>query len=225
MIARLPLIALAAVIALPVAATPAIATPIATPVAAPASDLDRLVLLMLPDQRIMDLVTQMVRNDNGARSELKDPATREFVIARMLPEVSKVMRAELPGLRAEIAGIISADLSPDEITDIYTFFASPTGQKLQQILFEEMGKNPGADGETIQKRAVERFMASMTADDYPALSAFGASSGAPKMRDLTPRVGAASEAWADRLLKKHGPRFDGLRAEAIADYKRQKDAQ
>lgn len=205
---------------------PAPAPAMMAPVAVPAGDLDKLVLLMLPDQRMMDLIAQTVRNDTGNRGELSnDPAMREFVIARIIPEVGKVMRAELPELRAEIAGIISAELTPDEITDIYTFFASPTGQKLQQILFEEMGKDPSADGPTTQKRAVERFMASLTPEDYPALSAFGASSGAQKMRDVTPKVSAASEAWADRLLKKHGARFDALRAEAIADYKRQKAGQ
>ena len=190
------------------------------------SDLDRLVLLMLPEQRVIDMTLAAVRKEAQRRPEFaNDPAMADFVIKRMWPEVEKTLRAGLPSLRAELAKVIAAELTPDEITDIYSFFASPTGQKLQQAMFEVIAENPGASQEEQQRLGVERFMAHIAPDDYGPLSRFGASSAATKMKDVTPRITATSQDWANRLLARNDADMAVLRNQAIADYKRQKAGQ
>lgn len=195
------------------------------PVAAPASDLDRLVLLLLPEQQLLDVIATAVRKQAKSIPDFaRDPAMADFVFARMRPEVDKVMRESLPELRAEIAKIVSTELTPGEIGEVYAFFSSPAGQKLQRHAFKAIGENPNAQPAEQQRIAVEGFMAELAPSDYPALTAFGASGGAQKMSQVTPRISAASSAWADRLLVRHGERFAALRNQAIAEYKRRKVA-
>lgn len=199
----------------------------AAPVAlAPAhNDAARLAGLLVPERAMLDLVTAGARTlALKSRQFEGDRAMVDFVLARMRPEIEKMVREALPELQAEITKILAADLTPAEINDLYTFFASPTGQRLQKTAFDVIAENPMADPATQQSIAVERFMATLTPEDYPPLSAFGASAGARKMRGVNPKVAAASEAWGERLLTKHGARLETLRRDAIADYKKQKGA-
>lgn len=208
----------------------ALAMPIHAARPAPASapptvrnDAAGLAALLMPERAMLDLVAAAMRTQASKSAQFGgDQAMADFVVARLRPEMEKVVRESLPELRAEITRIIAADMTPAEINDVYTFFASPTGQRLQQTAFDVIAENPMADAATQQRLAVERFMPTLTPSDYPPLTAFGASAGAKKMQTVTPKTGAASAAWADRLLARHGSRFDTLRAQAIADYKKQK---
>lgn len=203
----------------PMAALPA------APVAAPADDAERLVGLLLPEAQLLETIFTAVRKDFARVPEFRsDPAMGEFVLAKLRPDVEKVMRAELPSLRTELRAILAADMNPGEINDVYTFFASPTGQKLQRHLFKAMADHSNASPEEQKRIATEAFLADVTPGDSIALTRFGTSAGARKMNQVTPKISAASEGWASRLLVKHGPRFADLRAQAIADYKRQKGA-
>lgn len=208
-------------------ATPA-AVPAATPpIAAPAavSDVDRLVELLAPDRKMLDLVMTTARGQAlRAAAFENDPAMVDFVLARMRPEIDRSVRAALPELRAELARILSAALTPGDIADLYSFFASPTGQRMQQIAFAVIAEHPDADAETQQQLTVERFMASLTPSDYGPLTAFGASGGAQKLPAISPQIRAASEDWAQRLILRNNDSWTALRAQAIADYKRQKGA-
>lgn len=192
------------------------------PVTVPASTLDQLVLLLVPDQRMIDLVGASMRSEAQRAPELKgDKALADFVIARMSPDVEKIVRGALPELRSDMAKIIAADLSPGEIGEVYTFFVSPTGAKLQAVLYEVLAEKPGASDEEVQRLVLERLMSRLTLDDYGPLSTFGASSGAQKIQTLNPRIAEASKAWAERLIAANNARFATLRTQAIADYRRQ----
>ena len=210
-------LALAAPLALPAPALSATAAPV------PASDADRLVMILVPDQSLLDVIAVAVRKDIQRLPEFaSDSAMADYVLGRLRPELDKVMRESLPALRAEMARIISGEMTAAEIAEVYAFFSSPTGQKLQTYAFQAIAENPALDQAEQQRIAVERFMANLAPADYPALTAFGASAGARKMPQVTPKLSAASAAWAQRLIAAHGPRFATLRAQAIGDYKRQK---
>jgi hypothetical protein len=201
------------------------AAPATAPVTVPSGDLDRLVVLLMPDQALLDLVMASVRNESKKHPEFaRDPAMTDYVIVRIRPEIGRLMREALPELRSEMATIIAAEMTADEIAEVYAFFSSPTGQKLQRYAFEAIAENPTTPPAEQKRIAVERFMADLAPADYPALSAFGTSAAARKMPQVTPKVSAASAAWADRLVAKHGPRFAEMRTQAVADYKRQKGA-
>ena len=216
------LIALAAALAPPMQAAPLAAAPVAAPVHA--SDLDRLVLLMLPEQRVIDLTLVAVRKQALLRPDFaKDPEMADFVIKRMWPEVEKTLRDGLPELRAELAKVIAASLTPAEVSDLYAFFSSPTGQKLQNVMFEVIAENPSASPAEQQRLMMDKFMPSLTPDDYGALTRFGGSGAAHKMQDITPRISTVSEAWAADILSRNDARMTVLRNQAIADYKRQKE--
>lgn len=207
-------------------ATPALIAAAPAPVTVPASDAERLTALMVPERAMIDLVMTAARNEAQRNPQFgNDQALIDFVIARMKPEMEKVVRDALPELRADLARIIAAEMTPAEVTQVYTFFASPVGQKLQATTFQVIAENPGASPAEQQRIAVERFMAELKPADYPALTAFGGSAGARKMPQVTPRISAASAAWAERLLARHGDRMTALRTQAVADYKRQKAGQ
>ena len=190
---------------------------------APANDAGRLVALLIPERAMIDLVMAAARSEAKKNPEFAgDPAMIDFVLKRMRPDLEKIVRDGLPELHAEMIRIITAQMTSAEIADVYTFFASPTGQRLQKTTYEVIAENPGADNSEHQRIAIDRFTQSITLEDMPALTAFGTSAGAQKMQAVTPRTTAASGAWADRVLTRHGPRLDALRAQAIADYKKQK---
>ena len=198
---------------------PAITAPPAAAVAA--GETERLVELLFPEDRVMETALAAVRNDTRRRSELSDdPAMLDFVITQMWPEVSQTMRAAMPELRADLAKVFTAELTPGEISDLTIFFSSPAGKKLLAIIYEDMAANPAAGTQERTNNASDRFMAVLTPDDYPAVTRFAASGGAAKMQEIGPLLGNASAAWAERLLARHGPRFATLRTQAIADYKR-----
>lgn len=190
---------------------------------APANDAARLVALIVPEHAMLTLVMASARSEAQTNRQFAgDPAMVDFVLKRMRPEIEKIVREGLPELRADMVRIISAEMTPAEIADVYTFFASPTGQRLQQTTYDVIAENPAADASEHQRIAIERFTESITPADLPALTAFGTSAGAAKMRGVTPKTTAASEAWAERLLSRHGTRMDTLRTQAIADYRKQK---
>lgn len=196
-------------------ALPAISAPV------PVSDLDRLVAIMVPERAMLDIVTAAARDEAKRNPQFaNDPALVDFVLARMKPDIDKMVRDGLPELRADLARVIAADLTPAEIAEVYTFFASPTGQKLQAATYQALAENPSGDPAERQRVAVERFMADLKPGDYPALTAFAASAGARKMQQVTPRIAAASKAWADRLIVRNAGRLTTLRNAAVADYKK-----
>jgi hypothetical protein len=190
---------------------------------APANDAGQLARLLVPERAMLDLIMVAIRNEAKRRPPFAgDPAMTDFVLKRMQPDILQMVREAVPELRVELTKIFSTEMTPGEIGDVYAFFASPAGQRLQQIGFEVVAENPSADSAEHQRIAVERFTASITPADIPALTAFGSSAGARKMKTVAPKTTAASEAWAQRVIARHGTRIDAIRTQAIADYRKQK---
>lgn len=220
---------LAAALALGIAA-PAIAeTRESAPVAAPAADTDvqKLVALLVPEGAVARLAgkafTKGMDEEIAGDASLKatfegNPGLREQVSAKIGAEITRIFIAELPALRAQIATILTAELSPAEIGDALTFFASPTGQKLSAEVYESMGDDPTKSPQEMQQAALAAVMAKMTAEDYPALMAFGASPAAKKMGSINPKIAAASEAWATKLVGANRAKMESLAEQATKDF-------
>jgi len=190
---------------------------------APASDLDRLVLLLIPEQGLVDMM--MVSAGKGLDEEnsadfARYPGMRDYVLAQLRPDLLRAFGAGLPELRASIGAILSRELTADEIGDLYAFFSSPTGKKLYAIMLEVAGENAAKDEDTVKQIMMDRIMASMTPEDYGPMSAFGGSSAAGKMQTISPQIRAASMAWANKLVVANAGPIRTLRDKAIADYKR-----
>ncbi|RYI98898.1 MAG: hypothetical protein EON47_18300, partial [Acetobacteraceae bacterium] len=101
------------------------------------SDLDRLVAILVADDTMLDLAQRAF--DYGVQQEASNAQVRDayakyrqlkaHVASALRPELASILRRDLPALRADIAAIISAEMTPAEITATAVFFASPTGLK------------------------------------------------------------------------------------------------
>jgi hypothetical protein len=191
------------------------------------TDVERLVMLLLPEDAIMRLAARAF--DAGMESEIEtnasakavyaaNPGLKEAIAARLRPEMTAIMKEGLPGLRKELAALITSDLTASEIADTLTFFVSPTGQKLRSQVYETMGENPMQSEAEMQQAAMAAVMAKMTADDYPALMAFGASPAAKKMQTVNPRISAVSQEWAKRVVAANDARMKAIAAEVTRDF-------
>lgn len=207
---------------------PAAARPIA-PVAAPVADSDvqKLVALMAPADslgriagRAFDVgMDQEIASDPKTRAVYDaNPGLREQVGGKLRAQFTSILIAELPGLHTQLVQILKAELTPAEIADVLTFFSSPAGQKVRAEVYDTMGAAPGQSSQEIQQAAIASVMSKMTADDYPALMAFGASTAAQKMGTVNPKISAASQAWAEKLVATNRPKMETLAAKLAAEY-------
>jgi hypothetical protein len=203
------------------------------PVAAPVADGDvqKLVALMAPEESITRLAGKAfdagMDQEIAADAKMKavfdaNPGLRDQVGARLRTEFTTILVGALPSLRTELSGILQAELTPAEVTDTLTFFSSPTGAKVRASVYESMGEAPGQSQAEMQQAAIAAVMSKMTAEDYPALMAFGGSSAAQKMNTVNPKIQAASQAWAEKLVVANKPRMEALAAKLTADFLAQK---
>jgi len=214
-----------AVLALGGLAVPAASHPIQGMQTAPAGDLDRLVRLLVPDATMFDLAMKGLEDEAPTMPELgADPAMKAYVIQQLRPDMQQLLQRELPALRSEIAAILTAELTPPEVADAATFFGSPTGQKLYAAAIGSFSGKTGMTEEQAREAAMNAAMASLTAEDYPALIAFGASGASKKMGAINPRIGAASKAWAARVIAENGDRMRAARQRAVDGYRKSKAA-
>lgn len=198
------------------------------PAVAPAdANLDKLVALMAPEDAISRLagkafdagMDQQLAADPKMKATFDaNPGLRDQVGGQLRTQFTGILVAALPSLRAELSGIIQQELTTSEIADTLTFFSSPTGQKLRAEVYETMGTAPGQSAQEMQQAAIAAVMAKMTAEDYPALMAFGASPAAQKMGSVNPKIQAASQAWAQKLVEANRPKMQALAVKLTADY-------
>lgn len=221
------LAALALGVALPAQAFAAV--PAAAPVAE--GDLQKLVALLAPEEsvgriagRAFDLgMNQQLAADPKVKAIYDaNPGLREQVGGQLRDQFTRILVAALPSLRGEIAGILMAELTPGEIADTLTFFASPPGQKVRAQVYETMGSAPGQSPQEMQQAAIAAVMEKMTPEDYPALMAFAGSTAAQKMGSVNPKIATASQAWALKLVAANRPQMEGFATRAVADYLRKK---
>lgn len=201
-------------------AAPAAALPLRPARTAPSPDLDRLARLLVPDSTMLTLAVKGLETSIAKAPAAGDAAMNAYIAAQLRPEMQRLLVRELPSLRSEIAAILAAELTPSEVTDAATFFASPTGQKLYAAAIGSLGATPGMSDDQAREAAMSAAMASLKPEDYPALMAFGASGASAKMGSINPRIGAASKAWSARLIAGNEQRMRGLALAAAEDYRK-----
>jgi hypothetical protein len=190
-------------------------------------DAEKLIGILLSEDSIAQLggrafdygVSQGNVTDPAMR-KLYDahPGMKDYIAGKVRPEFQAIMSASLPRLRHDLSAIVLDEMTPDEIADTLTFFASPTGVKMKAQIFQTIGDKPDQNQAEMQQAAIAAAMASLTPDDYPALMAFGASSAAQKMQVITPRISAASQAWAAQMITANGDRLRQVATKAQAEY-------
>ncbi len=80
---------------------------------------------------------------------------------------------------------------------------------------KEKGATSAEDG---QKTAVQAAVAELTEDDYPAITAFGASSAAKKMQLVNTKIMEVSKAWGMQLGTGNRAVLEKARATAEAEF-------
>jgi hypothetical protein len=201
----------------------------AAPVAATVADanLDKLVALMAPEDAISRLAgkafdagmdEQLAADPKMKASFDANPGLRDQVGGELRTQFTTILVAALPSLRVQLGAILQQELTTTEVADTLAFFASPTGQKLRAEVYETMGSAPGQSPAEVQQAAIAAVMQKMTAEDYPALMAFGASPAAQKMGTINPKLTAASKAWAEKLVADNRSKMQALAVKLTADY-------
>lgn len=200
---------------------------ITTLTAPAATDAERLVALLAPDEMIVKVTTGVM--DKGVQDETQfspekrklyadNPGLKQAVTDRMRGEVTRLLRAELPGLRKQLGALLDAEMTPTEVSDTLTFFSSPTGGKMLSTMYAAIAETGVADQENAKQTAIAAMMASLTEADYPALMAFSASAGARKLQAVTPKIGEASKAWAEALIARQGPALAAVVETTTAEF-------
>jgi hypothetical protein len=195
-------------------------------------DAEQLIGILLSQEAILDLGGRAF--DYGASQEtVADPEKRkrydahpgmkEYVASKVRPEFQMIVSRALPKLRQDLGAIVLDEMTPAEIADTLTFFASPTGVKMKAQIYQSVGDKPDQSQAEMQQSAVAAAMANLTPDDYPALMAFGSSTAAQKMQSVTPKISAAGQAWAQQMIAANEARLrkvaDAAEAEFLAKNK------
>ncbi|AQR74548.1 DUF2059 domain-containing protein [Sphingomonas sp. LM7] len=192
-----------------------------------ASGAEALIAELMGDDAMITLGGKAF--DNGLEQELAadpklkraydaNPGLKDHVAAGVRGAFLKILVRELPALRRELGAIVTTDMTSTEIADTLTFFRSPVGQKLKTQVYASMADKPSQNQEQMQQAAMAAVMSSLTAEDYPALLAFGASGAAQKMQSMNPKIAAASQAWSARLIDDHGTSLRALAVKMTADF-------
>ncbi|HEX8301092.1 DUF2059 domain-containing protein [Sphingomonas sp.] len=189
--------------------------------------IDQLVALLLPEDSLLalgarafdaGLTEELAKSPRSVELHARHPGLKAHISAQVRPVLIKGMRAGLPELRREMRAIIAEGMTATEIADSVTFFSSPTGEKVRTQVYASVGDKPSQSEEQMKAAAMSAVMASLKAEDYPALIAFGASPAAAKMQSLNSKISAASRAWSKRIIDKHAPKLRVLAVKATASY-------
>jgi hypothetical protein len=200
--------------AIALAAVPSAAFARPVTAAQQASPAEQLVVLLLPDDKLVDTVSRiidaLVSDDSNISPERRAlfaayPGLKQDVVALIRTDIAAMMLKDLPSLHVELTGVISAELTPAELQQTLTFFTSPTGRKMLSQIYAGLAASNTVDEQEARNKAMATMMASLTPEDYPALAAFGQSSAGPKLKTLSPRIQQASQAWSARFLQENGP--------------------
>lgn len=175
---------------------------------------EQVVALMLPDEALSATMTKVfdasISDESKFTPERRalfdaNPGLKDEIAALIRTRLVAIMTDNLPKLRADLAEVVSSDLTPVEIDDTLTFFASGTGKKMLAQLYAGMAASGSADEEAMRAKAMSTMMASLTPEDYPALMAFGSSSAAPKLKAMGAEFKAKSKAWGEDMIAQYGP--------------------
>jgi hypothetical protein len=191
------------------------------------ADAEKLVGILLSRESILDLGGRSF--DYGVdQGNVTDPALRklydahpgmkEYVASKVRPEFQAILSDALPGLRSNLTAIVTGEMTPQEIADTLTFFASPTGVKMKAQIYQSIGDKPDQSQAEMQQSAVAAAMANLTQEDYPALIAFAGSTAAQKMQAVSPKISAASEAWAAQMIAGNRARLQQVAKKAQAEF-------
>ncbi|MET0307822.1 MAG: hypothetical protein ABW023_03860 [Sphingomonas sp.] len=191
------------------------------------ADAEQLIGILLSQESIAELGGRAF--DYGvSQGEVADPKLRklydanpgmkEYVASKVRPEFQVILTGALPQLRHDLSAIVLDEMTPDEIADTLTFFASPTGVKMKAQIYRSIGDKPDQTQAEMQQSAVASAMATLTPDDYPALLAFGQSSAAQKMQAVTPKISAAGQQWAEQMIAANGDRLQQVAVKAQAEF-------
>ncbi|WP_333573339.1 hypothetical protein [Sphingomonas sp.] len=191
------------------------------------ADAARLASLMVPEAQMPALIGIGFRQGfgpslaaNPAGKALYDahPGMQDFVADSVSKELARLAVADLQSLRDQLAQVVRDELEPEEIVDTITFFESATGVKMRAratAALKEKGATSAEDG---QKTAVQAAVAELTEDDYPAITAFGASSAAKKMQLVNTKIMEVSKAWGMQLGTGNRAVLEKARATAEAEF-------
>lgn len=192
-----------------------------------AGDAARLAGLIIPEAQMPALIAigfrkgfgdSLAANPAGKALYDANPGMQDFVAEHVSKELARFAVAGLPSLREQLAAIVRDELEPDEMVDTITFFESPTGVKMRARATAALEQQGAASGEEGQKLAVQAAVSDLTEADYPAITAFGASSAAKKMQLVNTRIMQASKTWGVQLGTDHAAELKKAREAAEAEY-------
>lgn len=194
---------------------------------APAGEVDKLVALMVPPDVMVRISERVFDNNlrNGTalppeRQALfaANPGLKEHLSRALKAEMGSILRKDLPAFHVELAGLFTREMSAAEIGQTLAFFDGPTGRKMLARMYDGVARSTSETPDQAKQAAMASLMASLTAEDYPALTAFGATPAATKLQAVTPKLQQLAQGWATRLMAGNQARMALLADKATADY-------
>lgn len=184
----------------------------------------------LPSQ----LVAGLMKDPGSAALELEYPGIVNFVVAALLPPLADGAKAGLPDIRNRLARIYADNLEKTELSNLLSFYRSPTGVKLVGNFLDNPDISPivnetleGDDDAEISQKSVsesiqataESFVESgMTKADRIALIKFSLMPEFKKLSTINPIVLAEVTKWMNEPMPEAEALSEIQAIEAVAEY-------
>jgi len=168
----------------------------------------RLSKLLNPSDRALQLGmaafeaginAQLQKSPDDAATYQKNPGLLDAILAAGRPVIRKHLESRIPEHQQRYARFYADKFSPAEIDELIAFYSTPTGAKVIAAMYaghgidkvvEAMDKNDGNlsanDVQEINGAEAAKLPDVFDADDWKAISAFGATPAHAKLQSIAP---------------------------------------
>ncbi|SFR97825.1 DUF2059 domain-containing protein [Sphingomonas jatrophae] len=205
-------------------AVPASARPAAPALTASQTQVDTLLGILFPIDRLLQLNLAAWQEELAATfdadpalvaREKAAPGLRARVIEAGLAEVRDAYGGELPVMARELRPIY-AELTPADADTLIAFFRTPTGAKLVAQMHAGVAQSASLTVRGVADDGRRKALASLEPSDVPALKAFAATPASARARAMAPRIAEVSDRHITAVTKRLETAVPAARARALA---------
>ena len=146
------------------------------------------------------------------------PGLRTEVVKRIGSEMSRLVQQDVPGLRQQISGALSEQMSAKQIAALARFVNRALGREMITIALDAVLK--GDDTDFTETREFEKLNAKLLASppDVAAVTDLQSSGALEQINAVGSKVGAIRDAWEVRFRRDHAAELKDLAVRAAATY-------
>ena len=161
--------------------------------------------------------------ENFAKLDTIVPGLSKSIVDRGKVELTAMMVERLPRLRGDMAKLMAADATDDELQKMAEFYRSPTGQKvIRNMILSPAGIDAGDDAEftsgeitKANRSAAADVVSKLSADETLDLLRFGLSPAGRAVQRVSPQRDQLMANWMTALMKDFEARVEPMVTELI----------